>query len=41
MGGDYSADLLFSKEDIISMFKQAFGHLTLEELLNLIGNKQG
>lgn len=39
MGGDYSADLLVGADDVLAMFKQMFGHLTLEELLRLVGER--
>jgi hypothetical protein len=40
MGGDYSADLLVNSDDVLAMFKQIFGHLTVDEILALLNEKQ-
>lgn len=40
MGGDYAADLLVSADDVLAMFKQAFGHLSVDDLLALMKDKQ-
>lgn len=39
MGGDYAADLLVSSDDVLTMFKQMFGHLSVDELLTLLKDK--
>lgn len=40
MGGDYAADLLVSSDDVLAMFRQTFGHLSVGELLVLLKDKQ-
>lgn len=40
MSGDYAVDLLVSSDDVLAMFKQTFGHLTVEGLLELLNEKQ-
>lgn len=40
MGGDYAADLLVSSNDVLAMFKQAFGHLSVDQLLVLLQDTQ-
>lgn len=39
MGGDYSADLVIGADDVLAMFKQTFGHLALDELIDLLGSR--